>query len=1124
MGEVYRARDEKLQRDVALKLLQSRLANQPAAVARFVREAQAASALNHPNIITIFDAGEDEAGRFIVMEFVRGQTLRALVGKDIEFEKLLRIVSQIAKALSAAHAGGVVHRDIKPENIMVRDDGYVKVVDFGLARWEVTEGDAIPRTHTADGTLLGTLRYMSPEQASGHRVRAATDIFSLGIVLYEIVTGKHPFHARNELEILEAIRSRPILPPTRWRPQIPPAFERLILRMLDRDVRSRVTTDEIVSQLEEIGDRVYLNDSEPAELRQPMVGRHRERVQLQALLDSTLQGTGLMVLIEGEPGMGKTMLVENFLEELMTTRRGCAIGRGLCSERLAGTEAFLPFLEALEDLSRGTASVAHLMKRMAPDWYTQVGGESTEEVGSSLAGRFRPASRELLNRELGNFLEEASKTVPLVLFLDDLHWADEATLDLLAYIANRFDSTRILIVANYRPEEALLNNPRFIQITRDLEARRRCRRIVLDFLSIGDVERYLALNFPVNSFPPAFSRFIHAKTEGAPFFMVEVLRYLRDKQFISEVDGAWTLSEKLPEIERDLPPSVAVMIQRKVDFLSELDRQLLAAASVQGYEFDSPVVARVLELQTPEVEDRLDKLERVHGLIHGLGEKELPNHLSTSRYRFVHIFYQRQFYGAIRPSRKTLWSATIANTLVEFYRNHSDVAAQVAVLYETAHEYPHAAKYFKLASRHAAGLFAYTEAVLLARRGLRWLKVDPEKPVSADEELGLLLALGLPLKELHGYGNLEVQQTYDRARELCFANPDSPHRFPVFWGLFAYYVSRLELTFALDIAEQMMRLAQNSQDRAQLLGAHLSMGVAKFFGGRLESSLDHFRKFEEYDDPAARVATARNYGLEFSIVMRSFASRVLWYLGYPDQCVQLLNESLAFARTLAHAPTLAMITSFAGLAHQMRGEVEEVERLGEDLLTLGNEHKLQLWTAEGLFLKGWVQARREKDKGPGIDLMRDGLTSYCATGTEVLRPSGCAVVAELLGTTGHPREGLEYVREVLKLPYMNLPHSVFYTADLARVEGDLLAALGDVQQGEARLLQALQVARNQKAKSYELRAAMSLAKLWRAQNKADEARNILAGAYEWFSEGFETADLRLARSQLQTMSATAHGD
>ncbi len=233
MGQVYRARDTRLGREVAIKLVAERLTRDPSAVDRFVREAHAASRLNHPNIVTIHEIGEAGVGRFIVMELVQGRTLREIATARIAWESVVDIGRQIAKALAAAHAEGIVHRDVKPENVMVRDDGYVKVLDFGLARLLPTEaaGSGVDTASgTEAGTVLGTIRYMAPEQARGERVDGAADVFALGLVLYELATGRHPFGAERPFGVIDAIARDPALPPSRPNAEIPGPLEALLLQ------------------------------------------------------------------------------------------------------------------------------------------------------------------------------------------------------------------------------------------------------------------------------------------------------------------------------------------------------------------------------------------------------------------------------------------------------------------------------------------------------------------------------------------------------------------------------------------------------------------------------------------------------------------------------------------------------------------------------------------------------------------------------------------------------------------------------------------------------------------------------------------------------------------------------
>ncbi len=253
MGEVYRAWDDRLNRAVAIKLLPAAALGKADTVDRFLREARAASALNHPNIVTIHDTGEVEsAGHFIVQELVQGTTLRQLLEQTMSPAATIDVARQVAKALSAAHTAGIVHRDIKPENIMVRNDGYVKVLDFGLARVvqpDAPAGPTFTNQDTTPGTLLGTTAYMSPEQAQAQPTGPASDIFSFGVLIYEMVTGRRPFVGPSSFSVIAAIIAEHPVPPARLNPSTPPALDALVLRMLAKDVSRRPTAAEVEREL-----------------------------------------------------------------------------------------------------------------------------------------------------------------------------------------------------------------------------------------------------------------------------------------------------------------------------------------------------------------------------------------------------------------------------------------------------------------------------------------------------------------------------------------------------------------------------------------------------------------------------------------------------------------------------------------------------------------------------------------------------------------------------------------------------------------------------------------------------------------------------------------------------------
>jgi tetratricopeptide (TPR) repeat protein len=728
MGEVLHARDLRLGRSVALKFLPQASAPDRTALDRFFLEARAASALNHPNIVTIYDIGDAEGVPFIAMELIQGRTVRAVASESLSLEQLAKIGAQVAEALAVAHKAGIVHRDIKPENIMVRDDGYAKILDFGLARvlpFNSRDTAAETQAATNPGTFLGTFRYASPEQARAEPVTAATDIFSLGIVLYELSTGKHPFEADSQLATLHGILSQPCIPLSHHRIGIPSALETTIFRMLEKDPRLRPSAEEVHTALAELaGKSPAATEAAPIVVTSPrrVVGRTKQVSELSAAFDGVGGGRGLMVCLAGEPGLGKTTLVEDFLSDLAARGVACCTARGRCSERLGDTEAYLPFLEALESLFHGGSAdtVARIMKVMAPTWYVQIAPLTGEDSSRERAlSDTKSASQERMKRELAAFLQEISRIQPLVIFFDDLHWADNATVDLLSYIGVKIGAMRLLLVATYRPSELLAGKHPLLQVKLDMQSHGVCREIALGFLTREDIDCYLALEFPENRFPPELSSLIHLKTEGNALFMADMVRYLRARGVIAEQQGSWMVVESLPDIQGDLPESVRSMIQRKIDSLSDADRRLLMAASVQGQEFDSGVVAKVVGLDPAEVEERLDILDRVHAFVRLVGERELPDSTLTLRCAFVHSLYQNALYSAVTVTRRISWSATVAEELLSHYGDRSaEIAAELALLFEVARDFGRAAEYFVAAGKNASGVCANQEAIDLFERAI----------------------------------------------------------------------------------------------------------------------------------------------------------------------------------------------------------------------------------------------------------------------------------------------------------------------------------------------------------------------------------------------------------------------
>jgi tetratricopeptide (TPR) repeat protein len=1120
MGEVYLARDTRLGRNVAIKLLLNEFTKDPDRVRRFEQEAKAVSAINHPHIVTIHEIGESDAGRFIVMELVQGQTLRSL-SKPCPVTLLIDLGSQIARALGAAHAAGITHRDIKPDNIMIRDDGYVKVLDFGLARLApaaATDAEAATLLQqTLPGSVVGTVAYMSPEQARGETADAASDIFALGIVFYELATGQHPFKAESLLGILHSISSQAPAPSSVLSGGATAGFDGLILRMLEKQPRLRPTADEVAQALSEFsGARApdsFLQPAEKVTVLRHTVGRQRERDELSAAFQAAQAGRGSVICIAGEAGLGKTTLVEDFLVEVMQADPACQIARGQCSERLAGAEAYLPILEALDDLAGNPSQeFKESIKVIAPSWYTQLATAQDSSL-DRVRSESPAVSQERMKRELAAFLQEVSRRRTLILFFDDLHWADASTIDIIAYIATKLASVRLLIVTAYRLSEMQLNNHPFVPVKLDMQARGLCHELPLEFLIFEDVERYLALEFPDHQFPEQFATLIYTKTEGSPLFMADVVRYLRDRKVIDAEGGRWALVQSVPEIETDLPETVRSMIQRKIAQLSEEDRSLLMGASVQGYEFDSTLVARAFNLDPADVEERLEALDRVNALVRLVNERDFPGHVLSLRYRFVHVLYQNTLYASLRPTRRAQMSAAVAAAMLELYGKHSGmVASELGFLFEVARNWASASDHYLKAARNAAAVFANQEAVELAQRGLATLRFLPETEERAKTELQLQMTLGPSLMTARGFAAPEVEQVFQRASELCLQLDDRTGLFGTHFSLAISYVVKAEYKRSLEHAERCLHLAEDIRRPAMLMQSHWVLGLNRCYLGHLETARDHFERTISIHDTEGLESAVSLYG---AVLSRAHLGRIMLYLGFPDRSRQLIDEAIVLAERLRHPVGLVNTFSLAAQVEVQHRNTHRVEDLTGAIAQHSEEHGLPYYAAIAVMMRGWTTAMRGEPKA-GVELIREGLASYLATGTRQQQSYFLGLMADALVQSGRASEALDAMTEALNR--VAETGERYYEAELHRLKGVmLLKSEGSLYSGaEACFQQAIALAREQKARSFELRAAMNLCLFWLVQGKRSEAHSILAETYDWFTEGFDTPDLKEARALLDT--------
>jgi tetratricopeptide (TPR) repeat protein/tRNA A-37 threonylcarbamoyl transferase component Bud32 len=747
MGSVYLAHDERLRRPVAIKLLAEDLARHPVQRERFVREAQAAAQISSPRVIAIHEVGDHDARPFIVMEFVEGTTLASRLAKRryLAIDESVHILLQIALALDAAHAKGVLHRDIKPDNILIGHDGAVRVTDFGIAK--VTDASILTRT----GEVMGTATYMAPEQALGEPVDGRSDLYALGCVAYESITGNPPFESDNQVGLVYRHVSEPPVPMVRLRPEVPPFLDQIVLKLLAKPPADRYGSPrELADALErfqnsgrERPDPFPARDEPAPETHHAarFVGRGQELKDLQSALADTLRGRGSVHFVIGEAGVGKTRLLEEL--EAYAGRRGVRFLHGTCLYQ-EGAIPYLPFVAAIREYFRlarrdpdglEREAVKEFLRRDAPElraMIPQVGTEIGDRDDADPPARSQDPEqdRERLFERISQLLTRISEYRPLVLFLDDLQWADAASLKLLHYIASSCQDCPILLVGAYRAEEAEDPIGRdahpLLEMSRRLGREGLSRTIHLSRLTHVEVKELLAHLLPGETIDPDLAERLFRETRGNALFVLELVALFRQDGTLIEKNGVWHL-ERLAG-SGSIPARVRDVLARRVERLADDAREILECAAVVGDSFDAGLVSRILERRKIDLLRALQPLETRLRMIR----------CEADGFHFDHPKIQEVIYEGIPLEMKRELHRLVARELEKSDSVHPRKVFALARHYYEAGETSLAYAALKDASRHALLLHAYEEGECYLTRAL---EAYPASGAEAAEERELLILL-----------------------------------------------------------------------------------------------------------------------------------------------------------------------------------------------------------------------------------------------------------------------------------------------------------------------------------------------------------------------------------------------
>jgi class 3 adenylate cyclase/predicted ATPase len=861
--------------------------------------------------------------------------------------------------------------------------------------------------------------------------------------------------------------------------------------------------------LSESGATSRLDVAQPRGLT-PLVGRESEVTLLLERWEHVKAGQGHVVLLTGDAGIGKSRLVQVLKDHVVNephTRWECR------SAEYYQNTALFPLVDLFQRLlqfqvedtpNEKLGKLEHALSQ-----YRLPVEESVPLFAPLLSlsipeNRYPPLDlspqrqRQKTLETIVAILLELAERQPVLFILEDLHWTDPSTLELLNLLLDQTPTASMLTVLTCRPT-----------FQPSWSHRSYLSEITVNRLSHTQVEQIVTGVTAGKTFPAEVLQQLLEKTDGVPLFVEEITKSLLESGQLTAVDGHYALAGSLRTLT--IPATLQDSLMARLDRLVTA-KGLAQLAAVIGRQFAYPLLQRVSQVDEMTLQRELGRLVEAE-LVYQRG---LP---PQAHYFFKHALIRDAAYESLLKSTRQHYHQRIAQVLeAQFPETTEGHPELLAHHYMEAGLPEQAVHYGQKAGQRAIERSAYVEAITHLRQGLALLQTLPETPQRLQREVDMLIALGGALIATKTQAAPEVGATYTRARHLCepLANPHQ--LFPILRGLWIHHLNRAAYQTAHALGEQLLTLAQQVREAAMLCAAHRALGTTSFVLGAVTTAHTHYRQGIQLYDSQQHCAAVVLYGEAAGVICRSQGAWALWCLGYLDQGRAQNDEAVTLAQQLAHPYSLAYALNWAGMFHQFRREWYATQECVEAAIRLATEQGFPLYRAMGALLRGWALAQQAGQAQEGIAQLTQGLTVWRATGTEISRPYFLALLADVYGTIGEPEAGLTALTEALTL--VDKTGERWYEPELYRLKGALLLqhSSENATEAETCFQHAIRIAQIQQAKSWELRAATNLARLWQQQGKRQEAHALLAPVYGWFTEGFDTADLHEAQALLDALA------
>jgi DNA-binding winged helix-turn-helix (wHTH) protein/predicted ATPase len=846
-----------------------------------------------------------------------------------------------------------------------------------------------------------------------------------------------------------------------------------------------------------------------------LVEREEHLSQLRTAFERANSGTRQVIFITGEPGIGKTALVRAFVDEIVAGP-ATYVALGNCQDRHGEGEPYMPVLEALGRLAREDGGVCRdVLAQCAPSWLAQLPSiKGREHAGSAQPGSLGVTTERML-REMTDAIELLTAHHTLVLILEDLHWADYSTVDLLARIAQRTEPARLLVLGTHRPSDAKARSHPLHAIAHQLKLRAGCQEVALGFLTADAVAKYLHDRFG-GALPATVAQRVHARTQGNPLFVTTVVNSWLANGSLRKVNTGWSLSADVEHLACGVPDDLRQMIEQQVMELDCADQEIIEAASVAGSGFCPAAIAPALDRAALNVETRCAHLAGDGRFFVAAGAQEWPDGTVSESYRFLHTVHRDAVYERVPAGRRVRLHQQIGDRLEQGYRGHEDeVAAELAVHFRESRDAPRALYYLQRAAEQSLARSAHREAIAHLKSALGMLRRLPELGERARRERDLLALLAPALVITKGFADPEAEHAFRRAYDLSTRLDGSSAHFPVVFGL----AVMLEIRGQYPKAQQLMERHLPEQERCGgfFLEARDLLACSRFHQGAFKDALEHGEKGARAYSPEHHSVISATLGEDPGIDCHTWAALSLWFLGYPDRALAEGRRAVSLAKDPSRLYSLANAQTQLAILHQLRQEEAAAIEWADQAIALAGQQGYPYRYAVGQVLRGWALARMGACED-GIRVLQEGMNGCAAVGAELDRPYHLALLAEAHLIAGRPAEAAAALD--LALARASATPAFFYTAELNRLRG--IAATQCRQSADVAeqwFFRALETAASQAALSLELRSVLSLARLWVQAGREDSGRERLAEVYAQFTEGFETPDLRQAAECLQLIAA-----